>query len=278
MIEVPKTWAAFRALVEPTLPLEACATCTAIGGYRSRFEKHGEVSDDIPSAVQGLEGFMESQRGWRGSVEWCKICHRLYWYEVEYEFLVGGSEDTTSYRRMEPEELFRDDWFIRYRLGPDKVDRTYAQTFFREHSFATLKGEGWIALHDEGTITPLVPPDGLADIIAVDPLAGLSDPRVAKSYWYFINRFRGIEPHRGYSNFNHIPWKWTPTVDEKRQIEDLRAASRVEAERVERLADRVTITHWVVEQRRLICRAINIFPNGDIVNEDAVIGEDLPLM
>lgn len=278
MIEVPKTWAAFRALVEPTMPLEACATCSAIGPYCSRFEKHGEVADNIPPAVAGLDTLMETQRGWRGNVDWCRTCHRLYWYEVEYEFLVGGSEDTTSYRRMEPEALFRDDWFIRYRLGPDTVDTAYSQTFFREHSFARMKDKRWIALHHEGAITPLVPPDGLANIIAIDPPVGLDKPNVAKSYWYFVNRFRGIEPHRGYSNFNHIPWKWTLTDDEKRQVEDLRAASPVEDERVEQLADRVTISRWVVEERRLICRAINIFPNGDIVNEDVVVGEDLPLM
>jgi hypothetical protein len=28
--------------------------------------------------------------------------------------------------------------------------------------------------------------------------------------------------------------------------------------------------------RSLICRVVNIFPNGEIANEDAVIGADLP--
>ena len=40
------------------------------------------------------------------------------------------------------------------------------------------------------------------------------------------------------------------------------------------------VKQWLLdrENRRLIYRIISVFPDGAIVREDAVIGEDLPLM
>jgi DNA-directed RNA polymerase subunit F len=72
-------------------------------------------------------------------------------------------------------------------------------------------------------------------------------------------------------------WKWTLTDEEKAQIEHLRATSRVAPEQIERLADRVLVKRWFVENRRLIYRVITIFPDGEVRNEDAVIGENLPV-
>ncbi len=243
--------------------------CSKVSGYTSRFEKHGEVSDTIPSELS-LQDFL-------GDYSRCGTCRRLYLYEHEYEYLVTGSEDTTSFTRKDFEEVFRGDFFIRYRLGPETVETTWPQTVFPQHSIAVLKDEKWIALHDEGAITPLDPAAGLAALIAIDPPVGLDDRAIATQYLFLVERMRNTQHGYGVSNFNHIRWKWMLTDEEKAEIENLRAISRVEREVVEELDDRVQFTRWTVLDRKLICRVVSVFPNGDITYEDAVIGENLPV-
>ena len=265
------------AVTAPLKSVEDCTICSKISAHCSRYEKSGElVSDTIPSEVSKLEGLIDALAHWRGSISRCPECHRPYWYDYEYEFLIGGSEDTWTYRRTDPDALFRDDWFIRYRLGADTVDVAWAQAYFRHHSFAKRKKSGWIALHDEGAITPIASSADLVALGAIDPPVGLDEPKVAKRYLFLVERVDNVPSSYGLTKFDRISWKSGLTDDEKTQIEDLRAASRVEPEQIEKLADRVLVKRWFVHERRLIYRIINVFPNGEVKNEDAVIGENLP--
>jgi hypothetical protein len=162
------------AATTPIKCVEDCSICRKIPAYCSRLEKGGElVGDDIPEDVNRLEGFLDSVKGWRGDVMRCPECHRPYYYESEYEFLIGGSEDTWSYRRVDPEELFRGDWFIRYRIGRDNLDQAWSQHAFPQHAIAKLRDGTWIALHDEGEVTPLA---SSADLRRLGPSA-LCDER-----------------------------------------------------------------------------------------------------
>ena len=274
---VPKTFAAYRAACEPTLPLEACAICTKIPTYCMRFEKGGDLeSDNIPPEAAQLVTLLGHVQGCRGEIKRCPTCHRMYWYDSEYEFLVGGSEDTWQYERKELDELFRSEWFIRYRLVPQDVRDTEPQLFFRQHSLARLEA-GWIALHDEGATMPIASLADIARLAAIDPPADLDQPERAMKYAAIVDRVTSSEHFSVVTWFGGIDWRYTLTDDERAQIEDLRAASRVDKEQAEKLADRVVITCWVVSQRRLICRVLSVFPNGEVRREDAVIGENLPI-
>ena len=265
------------AATAPSKSVETCSICSKIPVYCSRFEKGGDlVGDNIPEEVKQLEGFLDGPTGWRGEIMRCPESHHLYFYESEYEFLVGGSEDTWSYKRVEPEEMFRDSWFVRYRVGPDRIDHGSSVGAFPKHAIVKLRDGTWLAVGDEGEETPLA---SSADLRELGP-SGLNDEKVARSYLDLVERIDNLPSNHGVKNFNHIQWKWTLTDDEKRQIEDLRGASRVKDEEIERLADRVLVKRWFVDRpgRRLIYRIITVYPDGTIENEDAVIGEDLPLM
>jgi len=274
---VPKTLAAYRAACEATLPLEACAICTKIPTYCMRFEKGGDLeSDNIPPEAAQLVTLLGHVPGCRGEIKRCPTCHRMYWYDSEYEFLVGGSEDTWQYERKELDELFRSEWFIRYRLVPQDVRDTEPQLVFRQHSLARLEA-GWIALHDEGATMPIASLDDIARLAAIDPPSDLDQPERAMKYAAIVDRVTSSEYFSVVTWFDGIRWRYTLTDDERAQIEDLRAASRVDKEQAEKLADRVVVTRWVVSQRRLICRVLSVFPNGEVRREDAVIGENLPI-
>jgi hypothetical protein len=270
-----KTLAAWLEACAPLKELAACSICSKIPLHCSRFEKGGElVGDDIPPEVGKLVGFLPSLPHWRGEILRCPECHRPYWYESEYEFLVGGSEDTWTYRRPPPEELFRDGWFIRYRFGAAEVETSWPQPYFPHHSIAKLKQAGWMALDDDGERTRIA---SSADLVTLGPV-GLNDPKVAIRYLFLVERIDNVRSQYAIKSFDRIAWKSKLTAEEKLQIEDLRAASRVEPETTEQLADRVLVKRWFVQDRRLIYRVITITPDGRVVNEDAVIGEQLPVI
>lgn len=273
---VPLTLQAFRAFCgAPAMAVEACPICRDIPRSCSRFEKGGELQHDtIPPAVGQLQGFLDEQRGWRGNVLRCPTCHRLYWYESEYEFLIGGSEDTWSYQRMEVDELFRSPWFTRLRVAPRALGYLKTQAFFRGHVFLTFDQEPtWHALADEGTLTALASLDALAAVIALDP-PDLTD-RLA--YATFVDRVTSAHPSRQVDAFDQIAWRERLADDERLRIEDLRAASRVEPERVAERGGSLAITRWVVMDRQLICRVLTVLPSGEVRREDAVVGAAIPV-
>lgn len=253
-----KTLSAWLAACAPHKAVDACTICRAIPVHCSRLEKGGElVGDDIPPEVTKLVGFLPPLVGWRGEILQCPECRRPYWYETEYEYLVGGSEDTWTYRRTPPEELFHDDWFIRYRLGADAVETAWSQPYFPAHAIAELKHAGWVALHDEGERTRL---ETSADLVALGAV-GLNDPARCVRYLALVERIDGRRVN-ALKSFERIAWRSKLTDAEKRQIEELRAASAVEPETTERLADRVRVNLWFVEDRRLVHRVITVFPDA----------------
>jgi uncharacterized C2H2 Zn-finger protein len=290
------------ALAQPVVALDACAICAHIPGYCSRFEKAGElVSDNLPAEVGQLEGFIDELRGWRGCILRCPTCHRLYRNESEYEYLVGGSEDTYSYERVEPEEVFRSDWYTRVRVADQElvgnvldaacpqhrgqsrhVNKTADQTFYRRHCLVELElgtTRLWLALPDDGTrITILTGNlDGLARLAAVDPPGDLEQPERATGYAALADTVTSEHPPRYVSAFDDIPWRTTLDEAERMYIEDLRAASRVEPPRVECHADRCEIQRWLVDQRKLVCRVLTVLRTGEVLRADAVIGDHLPI-
>jgi hypothetical protein len=76
--------------------------------------------------------------------------------------------------------------------------------------------------------------------------------------------------------FDSIRWRNDLTAEDRRYIEELRRASRVEAEQFERHADHFVVRRWVVADRKLIARVLTVSANGSVRREDAVIGEAIP--
>jgi anti-sigma regulatory factor (Ser/Thr protein kinase) len=266
------TLSAWLAACAPLKALEACSICSKIPMHCSRFEKGGDlVNDDIPPETGKLVSFLSPLPHWRGEILQCPECHQPYWYESEYEFLIGGSEDTWTYRRSPPEELFRDDWFIRFRFGGSEVDTAWPQPYFPYHSIAKLKQVGWTALHDEGASTPIA---SSSDLVKLGPV-GLADAKVAVRYLFLVERVDNLPSSYAIKRFDRIAWKSKLTAEEKLQIEDLRAASRVEPETTEQLADRVLVKRWFVRDRRLVYRVITVFPDGRILERHGRAGRGL---
>lgn len=190
---LPLTLPALLAAAAPLLPLEACPVCVGIAPTCSRIERRGETFDGLPTGVSQLRELFGRVTGWKPSIEQCPKCHRLYQYESGYEYLVDGSEDYTTYDRIDDvEQFFHSDWFTRVRVNdpelvgnaleaavPHKrrVVRTIApRTFFRRHCVVHVEldygpNRVWLALPDDhATMTILTGnPEGLAQIAAVDP-------------------------------------------------------------------------------------------------------------
>ncbi|MBA3499640.1 MAG: hypothetical protein M4D80_00380 [Myxococcota bacterium] len=276
-----KTLAEFRAVSSPTMAIEACEICSKIPKRCSRFEKGGDVeNDDIPPEAERLVPYLGPVSGHRGEIKRCPTCSRTYWYDHEYEFIVGGSEDTWAYVRLEPEELFRGEWFIRHRLEPRTLGITdvEAQPWFGHHAFVRLDGV-WCALDDDNATTMTIATlDDMARLAVIDPPLGLDDPENAKRYSRLVDRMTSPR-FQSSMFFSTLPWKHDRDCndEERAQIKDLEAASRVERESAVKLDDRVIVTKWGISERRLICRMLTVFPSGEVRREDAVIGENVPV-
>ncbi len=298
---VPVTLSALRtACGEPTMSLEACPICSRIPAHCSRFEKGGDVQhDDIPPEVSRLEGWIGAIPHRRGEIQRCPTCHRLYWYESEYEFIYGGSEDTYTYRRLSVDQLFHDEWFVELRVGgadlarairaalpdlpdqPPKLGRIARQEFFTRHDVVEVEvGDEavWVALADEGQSVLTGDLDALARIAAVAPPKGLDQPARAAAYAELADEITSPDRY-GFLrvvSFADIPWRAQLTDEERAYIEDLRRASAVKPPQVERVAGGVAVRCWVVAHRKLICRVLTVSPSGALQREDAVIGEMIP--
>lgn len=96
-----------RILGEPTMELADCPICREMPEYCTRFVKGGDVqNDDIPEAAAKIEPFLtfgeHIRTPWIGR---CPTCHRAYLCTEEYEFIYGGSEDSSSYRRITADKI-----------------------------------------------------------------------------------------------------------------------------------------------------------------------------
>lgn len=274
-----RTLAGLRAATSPSMPIEACAICSKIPEDCSRFDKGGETrNDDIPPETEQLVDYLGHVDGVRGSIKRCPTCRRTYWYDSEYEFLIGGSEDSWRYTRMEVDELFRSEWFIRYRMAPAKLEDVEGQPHFRHHALVRLEGT-WRAIDDaNATVMTIASLDDIKQLAAIDPPAGLDDPETAMRYSRVVDR---VTAPRFQSSmfFSTLGWRHESqlTGEERAYIKDLQAASRVEKEKATKHDGHVVVTKWGVSEKKLICRHLTVFPSGEVQREDLVIGENLPV-
>lgn len=95
--------------VQPTRALEDCPVCGKIPDYAVRFQKGGIVErDNVPPEVKRLRFFLDyGPDVGVAHVAQCPECSRLYDCRHEYEFLIGGSEDTESYERITADKLLK---------------------------------------------------------------------------------------------------------------------------------------------------------------------------
>jgi hypothetical protein len=274
-MSVPTTLAALREYCgEPRMPLDDCAICKPIPKYCYRFEKGGDVEhDDTPATVAQLVSFMPAIRAMRGEVLCCPTCLRIYFHEYEYEFLVGGSEDTYSYNRLDPEELFHSEWYVRQRISAEH--HFEQQRYFKHHSFVRIDGT-YYALDNDGNQIKLT--GGLA---AFNALVASDPPDFAKrpeAYLKLADRMTSDWPYglMTITDFDDIPWRKPLTDEDRRLIEDLRGASRVDRERIEKDGDRVVWSRWIVAHQKLVYRFVTLMPSGELKREDAVVGDGIP--
>ncbi len=93
------------------LNLDQCEICSELGGVERSFEKYGwpDNTQSLPSPVSRLE-LAENIEGYdkeRHHVKRCPICGTFYQYDLTYEYLVGGSEDEETLKRLTPTEARR---------------------------------------------------------------------------------------------------------------------------------------------------------------------------
>lgn len=263
---LPLTLPELLAAAKPLVALEACPVCSGIPRSCSRVTRHGETSDGLAPGVQQLLPFIDAIVGYKPSIERCPTCHRLYECESGYEYLVDGSEDYTTYARVDDvEALFHSDWFTRVRVDDRElvgdallgtaprtrrsVEKIAPRTFFRRHAVVQValdygRKRVWLALPDDHRQVEFLTGnlDGLALVAARDPASELA-ARVME-----------------YASF----------VDEVTSEHDFRTLTLPEAPRVDTADDGLVVTRWGISQRRLIRRTLSIAPNGAARRVDVV--------
>jgi len=81
-----------------------CSICSQLDDYQRGDQKNGKEAEDsfLPPAADKLRTVITD--GSRRSLRQCPECGTSYTYETEYEFLIGGSEDTQKLKRLTTEE------------------------------------------------------------------------------------------------------------------------------------------------------------------------------
>ena len=93
-----------------------CSTCGALGDLEYGFYKFGFEEDDapMPQAVTDLVEVVSNVSGGRGHTLYrCPACGAHFHYELDYEFIVPGTEDSEILRRISDEEAS----LLRTRVG-----------------------------------------------------------------------------------------------------------------------------------------------------------------
>jgi len=130
------------------LNLDQCEICSELSGVERSFEKYGRPGDTqrLPSPASRLEP-AESTEGYdneRHHVKRCPLCGTFYKYDLTYEYLVNGSEDEETLKRLTPTEArrFLDDATYNALLqkmeqnlnNPDVMVRRYAARSLTSHT------------------------------------------------------------------------------------------------------------------------------------------------
>ena len=80
-----------------------CSTCGSIGSVERGFYKQGFAEDDhpLPPEVTSLAEVASNVSGGRGHTLYrCPRCGSYFDYELDYEFIVPGTEDFETLRRI----------------------------------------------------------------------------------------------------------------------------------------------------------------------------------
>ena len=89
-------------------PKPACDTCGVIGQKAFAFEKNGwpEETTHLPAAANNLKTIrvIKDSGSRKFLVQQCPGCGDYFTYELDYEFLAGGSEDEESLIRLTKSE------------------------------------------------------------------------------------------------------------------------------------------------------------------------------
>lgn len=93
------------------LNLDECEICSELSGVERSFEKYGwpDQTQPMEPAASRLEP-AESIEGYdkeRHHVKRCPLCGTYYQYDLTYEYLVNGSEDEETLKRLTPTEARR---------------------------------------------------------------------------------------------------------------------------------------------------------------------------
>jgi hypothetical protein len=94
---------------EPWCPHESCEICRTIPDRASSTFKGDETWGDlIPRAVErllivGAPYYDSDMSQANRALHKCPLCGTHYWWEFEYEYLAGGSENSTVYTRLDQE-------------------------------------------------------------------------------------------------------------------------------------------------------------------------------
>lgn len=93
------------------LNLDQCEICSQLSGVETSFSKYGwpDETQSMDPATSRLEP-AESIEGYdkeRHHVKRCPLCGTYYQYDLTYEYLVNGSEDTEELTRLTPTQARR---------------------------------------------------------------------------------------------------------------------------------------------------------------------------
>ena len=86
------------------MPLENCTICSQLGESQAARQKFGweENGTHLPAAAADLVLVRDLQPGSSRELQLlqCPLCGTYYLYETDYEYLVNGSEDDQTLRRL----------------------------------------------------------------------------------------------------------------------------------------------------------------------------------
>lgn len=88
---------------------ESCEICRSIPDRVSNTTKGDETyGEPLPAAVGkllvvGAPYFDDDTSHSNRALHKCPLCGTFYWWEFAYEYLAGGSEDSTTFTRLDPE-------------------------------------------------------------------------------------------------------------------------------------------------------------------------------